>query len=259
MSHFLEVNGGALYVETHGPEEGPAVVLLHHGLGSVQAWKEQIPALAEAGFRVIAYDRRGYGQSSPRSMRGGASLQANFQPLFTSDREDLHALLGALGIKRAALVGHSDGGTIALYFAADHPERTTHLVTAAAHIYVEEKMGTGIDGVREAYETSERFQEGLRRAHGYQAGAVFEGWYTGWRRPENLTWDMRPVLAGITCPALVVQGTEDEHTTPQHARDIAASIPTAELWLEPGAGHMLPQEMAKVFNRRVVEFLRCKT
>jgi pimeloyl-ACP methyl ester carboxylesterase len=252
MNLFLEINGGSLFLEICGPEGGPAVVLLHHGLGSVQAWKEQIPALAEAGFRAIAYDRRGYGQSSPRRM-------GYFQPLFTSEREDLHTLLGALGIERAALVGHSDGGTIALYYAADHPEQTTHVVTAAAHIYVEEKMEAGIDGVREAYETGERFREGLRKVHGEQAGAVFEGWYSGWRRPETLDWDMRPLLGKIACPTLVVQGMEDEHATPQHARELAASIPKAELWLEPGAGHMLPQERAGLFNERVVEFLRRKT
>jgi pimeloyl-ACP methyl ester carboxylesterase len=67
---------------------------------------------------------------------------------------------------------------------------------------------------------------------------------------------MRPVLEKIACPTLVVQGMEDEHATPQHARDIAAGIPGAELWLDPGTAHMLPQERAEVFNRKVVEFLR---
>jgi 3-oxoadipate enol-lactonase len=66
---------------------------------------------------------------------------------------------------------------------------------------------------------------------------------------------MRPALAKIVCPTLVVQGTEDEHTTIQHAQDIAANIPGAELWLESGVGHMLPEDRAGVFNERVVEFL----
>ena len=66
---------------------------------------------------------------------------------------------------------------------------------------------------------------------------------------------MRPLLAGISCPALVIQGEQDEHATPQHARDIAAAIPGAELWLLPGAGHMLPQEAAERFNPRLIEFL----
>ena len=60
----------------------------------------------------------------------------------------------------------------------------------------------------------------------------------------NSSWDMRPILRQIGCPTLVVQGEADEHATPQHARDIADGIPGAELWLVPGAGHMLPQENA---------------
>jgi pimeloyl-ACP methyl ester carboxylesterase len=66
---------------------------------------------------------------------------------------------------------------------------------------------------------------------------------------------MRHVLKKIACPALVVQGFQDEHATPQHARDIAAAIPGAQLWLLQGAQHMLPQENAVVFNQRLLQFL----
>ena len=66
---------------------------------------------------------------------------------------------------------------------------------------------------------------------------------------------MRPVINQIACPCLVVQGLEDEHATPQHARDMAAAIPDAELWLVPGAGHMLPQDFSEEFNQRMLKFL----
>jgi pimeloyl-ACP methyl ester carboxylesterase len=66
---------------------------------------------------------------------------------------------------------------------------------------------------------------------------------------------MRPELAGVECPALIVQGTEDEYATEDHARDIADWIERAELWLEPGADHVLPQAMPEVFNARVLDFL----
>ena len=62
----LWINGHDLYVEEHGPQNGNPVVLLHHGLGSVSAWKEQFDALSQAGWRAIAYDRWGYGRSAPR-------------------------------------------------------------------------------------------------------------------------------------------------------------------------------------------------
>jgi pimeloyl-ACP methyl ester carboxylesterase len=242
------INGHNLNVITAGPETGPAVVLLHHGLGSVRAWRRQIAPLAEAGFRVVAYDRWGYGGSDRRD---GLDL-----PTFSTDLQDLNALLEALDIHRAALIGHSDGGKIALYFASQQPERVTCLVTVAAHIYVEAKMESGLLSVRQAYESDARFRHRLQRAHGDKYLTVFQNWFDGWHQEQMLAWDMRHVLAQISCPTLVVQGEEDEHATPQHAKDIAGSIPDSELWIIPGAKHMLPQENADEFNHRVIRFLK---
>ena len=240
-------NGHNLNVEQYGPENGPVVVLLHHGLGSVKAWRGQIPALADAGYHVVAYDRWGYGGSEARP---GLDL-----PTFTSDIKDLRSLLEQLGINRASLVGHSDGGTIALYFSAQHPNLARCLVTVAAHIYVEPSMESAILGIGRDFETDERFRTGLQYIHGEKYEAVFYNWFDGWHRIESRSWDMRPVLSQIRCPGLIVQGEADEHATPQHARDIAEAIQGAELWLVPGAGHMLPQENASLFNPRLLEFL----
>jgi pimeloyl-ACP methyl ester carboxylesterase len=243
----MRINGHELNVEFSGPENGPVVVLLHHGLGSTWAWKAQIPALVAAGWRVIAYDRWGYGASCPRPQ---LSI-----PSFEEDVQDLLGLLDCLELERPVIVGHSDGGTIGLRFAADYPERLSALVVVAAHAYVEPKMKTGMRQVRQTYEQEPRFLGGLQRLHGEKTSAVFEGWFHGWFRQENLEWDMQPMLGRIACPTLVIQGEADEYATPQHAIDIAAAIRGAQLWLEPGAGHMLPQEVPEEFNRRLVGFL----
>jgi pimeloyl-ACP methyl ester carboxylesterase len=66
---------------------------------------------------------------------------------------------------------------------------------------------------------------------------------------------MQPVLSQLRCPALVIQGLEDEYATPQHARDIAEGIPEAELWLVPEVGHMVPRDAPEEFNERLLEFL----
>lgn len=244
----LEINQTSLNVELYGPDEGPSVVLLHHGLGAIPAWRRAIPVLEDAGYRVLVYDRRGYGAS--------AECGQLAMPEFAVDQQDLAALLDYYEIEQAALVGHSDGGTIALYFAARQPERVLCACVVAAHIYVEPKMETGIYGVRRAYESDVDFSAGLQRLHGDKVDRVFSGWYDGWVRQDLLGWDMRPDLARITCPVLVVQGLEDEHASPEHAQNLAASIPRSELWLVEGAGHMLPQENALVFNSRLVAFLR---
>ncbi len=243
----MQINGHEIYIETHGKDGNPVVLLLHHGLGCVQSWRAQIRPLTHAGFRVIVYDRWGYGRSAPRPTLG--------MPYFEEDIEDVETILDSFKIKQAALVGHSDGGTIALYFAACRPERVSRLVTAAAHIYVEPKMDTGIQGVRQYFESDSLFRAALERLHGDKTEAVFYGWYDGWRQQENLTWDMRPALTQIVCPTLVAQGELDEHATPQQARDIAEAISQAELWLVEDANHMFPQERAEDFNDRLFSFL----
>jgi pimeloyl-ACP methyl ester carboxylesterase len=93
----LSINGHSLHVETHGSNSGTAsdrsrVAVLHHGLGSTRSWKEQIPALVQAGYHVIAYDRWGYGQSEAR--------QGLDVPAFIQDIADLRALLEQLGVQR---------------------------------------------------------------------------------------------------------------------------------------------------------------
>lgn len=241
------INGHTLNVEVNGPPDGPAVVLLHHGLGSVYSWQAQIHVLVAAGYRAIVYDRWGYGHSDAREQ---LSI-----PYFEDDLSDLQALLDLLQIQSTALVGHSDGGTIALYYAAQHAKQVKAVVPIAAHIYVEPKMRPGIEGVKRAFDNDSNFRQGLKRLHADKVNAVFQGWYQGWCRPENQNWDMCSTLEHVSCPTLVVQGMEDEHATPQHARDIAAAIPGARLWLLPEAGHMLPQDYPDEFNARLCSFL----
>ncbi len=244
----LDINGHHLFVSDRGAAENPAVVLLHHGLGSTRAWRRQVLPLVEAGFRLIVYDRWGYGKSDRRA--------ALCLPHFDDDRADLLTLLDQLGVEQAALVGHSDGGTIALYIAITNPHRVSCLVTIAAHTYVEPKMLPGLVGIRQTYEGDPEFRHRFARAHGDKHQQVFDNWYKGWSNPKHLGWDLRPDLKQIRCPTLVIQGLEDEHATPKHAEDIAAAIPEAELWLVPGVGHMLQRDAAKALNYRLVGFLQ---
>lgn len=241
-------NNHHIHIETHGPTDGLPLVLLHHGLGSTRAWRKQVPVLAEAGYHVLVYDRWGYGQSDARPHLA--------IPSFEDDLADLQAVLAAYHGTRIALIGHSDGGTIALYYAARYPQKVNALVTIAAHIYLEPKMEPDILSTQEAFESNERFRRGMRREHGEKYEAVFYNWFDGWHTPQALDWDMRPLLSQITCPTLVIQGEEDQHATPQHARDIAESIPDSELWLVPDAQHMLPQDLPEIFNARLLAFLR---
>lgn len=247
MKQYLEINGHNLYIETYGPNSGDAILLLHHGLGAVRSWKEQKHIFARCGYRVTVYDRWGHGKSAARENWS--------MPYFKEDLADLQAILDTLEIPRAVLIGHSDGGKIAMYYTISNPHRIVSLVLVSAHIYIEGKMEPGIKSVKHDFENDHRFQAKMRRVHGEKSEALFWGWYNGWTSTDVLGWDMRPGINQITCPTLVIQGKEDEHASPQHAQDIAAAIPHSELWLVPDAGHMLPQDYAEEFNKRVLEFI----
>lgn len=247
---FISVNGHKIYLEEHGSPDKPVVVLMHHGLGAVRSWKAQIPALVEHGWWVIAYDRWGYGKSDPRP-----SLSL---PDFAPDLADLEQLLTILEINKLVLVGHSDGGKIAMLYTLRHPQQVERILLVSTHIYVEEKMGAGIQEVRQNYAQDADFRGKMHKVHGSKADQVFANWFDGWLAVGSLPgecWDMRPAICEIACPVMVVQGLQDEHATPQHARDIAAAIPGAQLWLVPGVGHMLPQEADELFNARMLAFL----
>jgi pimeloyl-ACP methyl ester carboxylesterase len=247
MKQQLEINGRKLSLESAGPANGHLVVFLHHGLGASRSWKEQVGLFSTAGYQVLTYDRWGHGKSAPRDHWS--------MPDFEQDLADLEAILDEYGHRQASLVGHSDGGNIAMHYAVNHPEQITCLVLVAAHIYIEPKMNSGIQSIKHQFEGDHHFRRQMQRVHGDNTEALFWGWFNGWSHPSILDWDMRPVSSQISCPTLVIQGLEDGHASPQHARDIADSIPGADLWLVPGAGHMLPQTHPEEFNLRLRQFL----
>lgn len=232
-----------LHVERYEGQKNIRVVFLHHGLGSCAAWQNQLPFFLEKGFGVWLYDRWGYGLSSERS--------ALDPPWFHDDVADLAALL-ADETEPVVLIGHSDGGNVALSFTLQYPQKVLGLVIVAAHIYLEPKMAAGILQLQTVYNQSEAFRKGLQRVH--RGKAVFEMWWRSW---TNLSpgWDMREQLKQIGCPTLVIQGENDEHATVKHAQDLARSIHHSRLWIVENASHMLPQENSELFNQGVLSFL----
>jgi pimeloyl-ACP methyl ester carboxylesterase len=241
------INNHQLYVESHGIKTDHPLIFLHHGLGSTRSWRRQISFFVDLGYQVLLYDRWGYGKSESRPYLA--------VPSFKDDLADLKILIETLDLQPATLIGHSDGGSIALYFAIQNPDYVNALVSVAAHIYLEPKMELGILGIKNSFDSDSQLRKGLKGAHGEKFETTFNNWFYGWKVPEALDWDMRPILSGVLCPALVVQGIDDEHATPQHAIDIADGIPDANLWLVPGVKHMLPQDIPDEFNQRLKEFL----
>ena len=119
---FAKLPGVRLWFTDTGGN-GEPVVLLHANTGTTEAWEPQVAAFSKAGYRVIAFDRRGWGRSE-------ADPTTGTQPGHVS--EDLHALADFLSLQRFHLVGVAGGGFIALDYAASHPDRLSSLVVGAS-------------------------------------------------------------------------------------------------------------------------------
>lgn len=222
------------------------MVFLHDGLGCVRSWK-RIPQVICAGVPLAAllYDRIGYGRSGP-------------PPVFTSDylereSERLRELLETLGVERTHLVGHSDGASIALLFAADYPQLVLSLTAEAPHTFVEPRTRSGVRKLFEEF--SGELPDWLERQQGEAARAVLDGWAREWLSDTRAQWDVRHRLAEICCPVLVIQGADDEFATLAQVEAIRRSVAGTETWIVPDCGHFPHVEYPEEFHEKVAEFL----
>jgi pimeloyl-ACP methyl ester carboxylesterase len=235
--------------------DGPAeIVLLHDGLGSIAQWRGVPAALAATtGRTVMAYDRPGHGQSTP--------IPSGPWPADWLHREAdrLAGLLSgdAVAVENPLLVGHSDGGSIALLYAAalgvgDHiGQRIRGLLTLAAHSWVEQTCFDAIAGMRA---NPVQIVAGLARSNAKPA-ALFEAWSGVWVSDEFRRWDVRPLLSTIVAPTLVVQGRNDEYASDEHAVETAAAVGRNARWrLLDDVGHLLHHQDPDLVVDVVAEF-----
>jgi pimeloyl-ACP methyl ester carboxylesterase len=122
----------------------------------------------------------------------------------------LPELLSKLEIESPILVGHSDGGSIAIIYAGAH-DRVRGLVLLAPHVFVEDLSVASIAAAKVAFETTD-LREKLGRHH-RDAARTFWGWNDIWLHPEFRQWNIEEYLPRITCPSLVIQGFEDQYGT----------------------------------------------
>jgi pimeloyl-ACP methyl ester carboxylesterase len=263
-------SGLKVRVVESGPADGPPVVLLSGWGGCVYMWRKNLPALAEAGLRVIAVDLKGQGLSD--------------KPLdpaeYTSEMMTAHALeiLDALKLKRVRLVGQSMAGKIAAEAALAAPERVERLVLIGA-VGVGRVRGLTKFGMMplrtldliEPITARWTFWAFLHRAYGKLAkptAADVEEYYAATADPafiralflllREFDWALLTPdeLARLTMPVLIVAGSEDHVVDPKRVDRVAARLKDARTLIVPGAGHVPNEEAAEKVNRALVEFLR---
>jgi len=218
------------------PADAQTLVFLHEGLGSVAMWRNFPRRLCEAaGMRGIVYSRPGYGRSTPRDSHERWGLDF----MHRQAHELLPALLEALQVDREAqppwLLGHSDGGSIALLHAARFTRQVSGVVVMAPHLFVEDVSIASIQQARHHYEHA-NLRQRLARYHD-DADSAFWGWNDIWLHPPFAHWNIKGEIATITCPLLAMQGLDDEYGTLRQIHAIAARVPHAVLVELPQCGH----------------------
>ncbi len=217
-----------------GPEPGlaPPLVFLHEGLGSAAMWRDFPAAVVNAsGHRALVYSRQGYGQSDPIPLPRPVSF------MHDEALGPLRPMLDALGVEKPILVGHSDGGSIALIYAGTWPDRVSALVLEAPHVFVEDICVESIAKIKGVYETSD-LKTRLAKYHGANTDGAFWGWNQVWLNPEFRAWNIEEFLSRITCPVLIIQGENDEYGTVRQIEAITRQVPgPVESVLLPDCGH----------------------
>lgn len=252
----LQAAGRRLHVERiepGGSAGGPTLVFLHEGLGSISQWKD-FPAqlCALTGLPGLVYERWGFGHSEaldqPRTPRY----------LYHEALDSLPEVLerGQISSK-PILIGHSDGGSIALLFAASYPDRPLGIITEAAHVFVEEITLRGIRNAVHLYETTDLPQR-LARHHGDKTESIFRGWSDIWLSSAFRDWNIEAELTKINCPTLIIQGEDDEYGTPAQVETIAKQVPgPVKTLLIPNCAHVPHHQAPDRVLAEMGRFIAC--
>jgi pimeloyl-ACP methyl ester carboxylesterase len=239
--------------------DAPLAVFLHEGLGSIAMWRDWPQQLCDQlGMRGLVYSRPGYGRSTPRPRA------EKWQPdyMHRQAHEVLPELLDALGVDAAQrarmwLIGHSDGGSITLLYAAAFPDALAGAVVIAPHVFVEGISVEGIAQTRLAYEQTEeqaQLRERLSRYHA-DVDSAFYGWHDAWTSAAFATWNLVDALPTIRCPLLAVQGYDDHYGTMAHLDAIARQVPHTQLVKLDACGHSPHRDAPAALNEAIKDFI----
>jgi len=260
----ISIHGIALEVQhiaesTH--RSTPVLVFLHEGLGSVSMWRDWPTQLCKRlGCQGLVYSRQGYGQSDAVPHVRGPSGEANGQRhgrllpdyMHRAALEVLPALLQALDIERPVLLGHSDGGTIALIHASRF--EVAGCMVMAPHVVVEDMSVKAITAARDAYQNGPLRQR--LEPHHANVDCAFWQWNEVWLSDSFRAFDIRPELNGISAPLLAIQGESDPYGTMAQIDDIARAVPHAQRLKLPDCGHSPHRDQPEAVIQAAQDFMR---
>ncbi|HLU86123.1 MAG TPA: alpha/beta hydrolase [Taishania sp.] len=215
-------------------DEDTLVVFLHEALGSIGQWKS-FPTLVCQKLKLngLVYERQGYGKSSELSKDRGVEYLHEYA------WKELPELIETIVApnKKILLVGHSDGGSIALLYGAKYPERVKGIVSMAAHVIVEDVTLQGIQPAMDAFALGKL--DGLYKYHGEKTKRLFHAWCDTWNMEAFKLWNICQDIQSIKAPILAIQGVNDQYGTALQVDLIHESAPDApfQKLMIPKCGH----------------------
>jgi len=270
---FLDIDGVSVYVEEDNPESPGETIVFIHGLGgSTFSWRHNVSFFADRGYRVVGLDMKGFGLSH-KDFASDYSHQ--------SQAELVAEVLQELGIEKAYIVGHSMGSSVMLHFAHMYPEKVMGLISVAGAVGLRERpIHPGallrFPPFRRAgevfltrYTNKDRVRAILESAYhdDMVTGEALDGYYnrivTGrwWGSLLAMTRDMNRntvtfKLEDFAFPTLVMWGENDTWISRASIDRWRERIPSAELYIMPGVGHLSMEENPGLFNSTVLAFLK---
>jgi pimeloyl-ACP methyl ester carboxylesterase len=237
---YVEHEGARIWFATYG--SGPAVILLHGGLGHGGNWGYQVPALVGSGYRVVLIDSRGHGRSTRDARPYSYELMAS----------DVLSVMDALHLEKACLVGWSDGACTALVLASQTPSRVAGVFFFACNM--------DPSGVKPFEATAALDRCFARHTKDYaQLSATpenFKDFVEDVGLMQRTQPDYSPEdLARISVPVAIVQSEHDEFIKREHAEHLARSISDANLIVLEGVSHFAPLQRPEQFNAAILEFV----
>lgn len=210
---FINIDSHSIYYEYINDKfqnnDSPLIIFLHHGVGSIKQWGN-FPLLLSNSLQypALLYDRYGYGMSE------GLKESRETDYLNHEANVVLTDLIEKLVIKnKVILIGHSDGGSIALIYASLANSQLSGLITIAPHVFVED---CSIEGIRKTvveYKQADALYRGLRKYHHENTETMFYGWADVWLSKRFRNWSIVSLLSAIKAPLLAIQGDKDEYGT----------------------------------------------
>ena len=231
----IEVDGKALEYVLHssGDPSSPTLIFLHEGLGCLTLWRDFPEQVAAAtGCNALVYSRFGYGNSAT------CDLPRPTNYMHIEALSILPQLIERLDIQKHIVVGHSDGGSIALIYAGGvRPKNLLGVITEAAHVFNESLSVQSISATREPYEQG-NLRAKLKKYHGENVDCTFWGWFDVWLSADFWHWNIESFLPAIDVPVLVIQGKDDQYGTLAQVEAIMKGIGvSAETALFPNCAH----------------------